>query len=360
MVGWTRRIKGLVVCLALGGCAGSSATVEQPPAGTAQDGNALNESGIDPRMEPLTLVSSTWSPFVDEAGRPRLATDIVSRALNRAGIPTRPLLVPSGELLPALEAGQYDGTEALWETPERNEFLLFSIPYLENRLVLLERASPSKPAASLDELAGKRLGVVRGYAYGPEITEAAGPELVEGDNDEDNLRALLRGKLDAILVDELLVYYLFTYDGARARELLQSSREAVATHSLHFALQKTHPQAEAIIAAFNAQVQGMIRDGSFHQVLHVGWLVADHDGDGQDDYILSGEFAGTAPPTQEYQVVHEHPVAMSPQVGGPRFVIEGELYESWEVVPEQYKKGSPANEDLGTFLPGVSLVLTDF
>lgn len=367
MVGWRKAVIDMGLYLGLGclalGCAGNSAQVREAktePGGPSPAEAQLNESGLDPKMEPLELVSSVWAPFVDEEGRPRIATDLVTRALNRAGIPTNPVLVPNGSVETALEKGLVDGTEALWETPGRSTYLEFSIPYLENRLVLLERASAADPAQSLSELEGKTLGIVRGYAYGPEITEAPAPALVEGPSDEANLRALLRGELDAILVDELLVYYLFTYDGPRARELLQSSRKAVAHHSLHFAVRKSHPQAKAIIAAFNAQLQMMIRDGSYHELLHVGWLVADHDGDGQDDYLLSGEFAGTAPPQAPYQVDQRHPVAMGRQVGGPRFVIEGKLYESWEDVPAQYKRSSPANEDLGTFRPGVSLVLMDF
>ena len=253
--------------------------------------------------------------------------------------------------MPQLEAGKFDGSEVMWHTQERAQFLLFSKPYLENRLVLLTRNDKSPLASELSELKGKRLGLVKGYAYGPEIWQAKGPVIVDGSSDEDNLRRLLKGEIDYTLVDELLVYYLFNYDSAKATRLLRAGAKPIVTRPLHFVLRKDVPGAAEIMLRFDEMIPQMIADGSYHRILHLEWLVADVDGDGRNEAVLLGSQAGVAPPTTEYRV-------FGPKMQGtPRFMVNGEVYDDWSRVPDRYKV---ERERIDSFRPGVNIVLFEF
>ena len=56
-----------------------------------------------------------------------------------SALATRTTIVDAAQFTPALLEGQFDGSAAAWKDAERDRVLLFSQPYLENRLVLVGR-----------------------------------------------------------------------------------------------------------------------------------------------------------------------------------------------------------------------------
>ena len=94
---------------------------------------------LSAQTPPLTLVSTAWSPFTNEPGQPRFALDLVEAALGRFGVNAKTTIVSAAEFTPSLLGGRFDGSAAAWKDPERERALIFSQPYLENRLVLVGR-----------------------------------------------------------------------------------------------------------------------------------------------------------------------------------------------------------------------------
>lgn len=339
------RVLSCLLLLCLLGC-------QKSPPVSANEDRGASPSSDEAVSAPLSLASGVWAPFTDEKGKPRYAILLVEEALRREGISIKSTIVGQQDLMRELESGTFDGSEALWLSAERQKYLLYSEPYLENRLVLLGRADSDVSAKDVSELAGKRLGVVKNYAYGPEILEKSGPELVYANSDEDNLRALLKGEVDYIIVDELLTYFLFQYEPEKAGKHLKVASSSLATRSLHLALRRDREGAAQIIEAFNRQLPQMRRDGTYHRMLNVAWIIADVDGDGQAETVASGKNLGTAPPGAGY-----HLSGTSPS-GAPRFVVNGEVYDEWQTVPEEFK--GPAEDPVGRFQPAINLVLLEF
>ena len=83
--------------------------------------------------------------------------------------------VDNDKYTPALISGPFDGSAAAWRDQQREAVLLYSEPYLENRLVLVARRGGNVSAQSLAALKGRRIAIVEGYAYG-DIDEATTPE----------------------------------------------------------------------------------------------------------------------------------------------------------------------------------------
>src|SRR5262249_29240370 len=126
---------------------------------------------------PLSLVSTAWSPFTNAPGQPRFALDLVEDALGRIHVTAKTTIVSAEEFTPALLGGRFDGSAAAWKSEERERALIFSQPYLENRLVLVGRHGVDVLAKSLADLKGKRVAIVQGYSYGDTI-DSAGPTFV--------------------------------------------------------------------------------------------------------------------------------------------------------------------------------------
>lgn len=347
-VQWFARLAPVLVVLF--GCgAPSSGPASAAPA----------QSSLD-----LRLASTPWVPFTGDANQPRVALYLVESALERAGYAARTTIVPDGTLTGLLREGKYDGSAALWAGEDRETFLLYSKPYLENRLLLVGRKGSDVSAKSLHELGGKRVGIVQGYAYGPELDAAKEPTFVRQKSTEENLRALSAGQVDYILLDALLVHYLFEQQPKRASEGLEVGSATLIERTLHFGVRKSLPGAQQIIDRFNGVLESMMRDGSYHAALQVTWLTADVDGDGREELVGVGPAVGAAPPAHSYVLFSEataappvatkQPAAAPPpgksQVAGSggsgqhaRYYVGGHVYESWEEVPESFKIQPGAN-----------------
>ena len=97
------------------------------------------------------------------------------------------------------------------------------------------------------------------------------------------IAAVLEGRAEAALVDELV---------ARAHQESQPDSKAelvntvLAFRELHFAVSRSHPQAQSIIADFHRSYELMLKDGAVNEALGVDWLATDLGDDGKMDLVL--------------------------------------------------------------------------
>jgi polar amino acid transport system substrate-binding protein len=291
----------------------------------------------------LRLVSTAWSPFTNAPGQPRVALDLVEAALGRIGVSATTTLVEPPAFTSALLTGPYDGSGAAWKDADRERVLLFSRPYLENRLILVGRHGADVSAASLSALAGKRVAIVDGYSYGD--IEAVGPAFVRTASDEDSVTQLLREQVDYALVDDLVVQRLLTSHPGEAQARLQIGARPLIVRPLYLAIRRSRPDAESIVSRFDDQLVRMIADRTYHQILHVDWLRADVDGDGVDEYVPKSDRAGKAAPQHAYTLVTSQPSTPERAGAGTRFYLGGNIYTDWASVPNRYKVEDPQYPD---------------
>jgi ABC-type amino acid transport substrate-binding protein len=281
----------------------------------------------------LSLASDVWPPFTDVPANASFAMDIVDTALQRINIDVEYNILNFGNVMTGISRGDYDGSAALWYTPEREGRLVFSDPYLENQLILVGQKGADVSPVSFSELSGLRIGVVKNYAYGEELTNADGIALIYGDSDQQNLEKLLSGNVDYILVDAILIQYLLKYQVNDVSELLAIGQVPIIGKTLHFALSRKFEDADLVIERFNAEITTMIEDGTYNEILGLNWVQADVDGDGIMELVLKGEAAGTAAPERVYSIYG------SDQYNNTnRYYIEGETYDGWNNIPDRYKK----------------------
>ena len=306
----------------------------------------------------LQLASTVWPPFTDIAGRDRIAIDIVKTALEEIGYRVDAHILPNRELTEALQEKIFDGSFALWNSQKREEFLFYSRSYLENRLVLISRKENALDVDDLSALTNKKIGIVAGYAYGPDLRKQLDLFLVEGADNNENLKKLLAGELDGMIIDQVVAHTLIEHYPEKTRKLLHIGNKVLLTRTLHLTIQKSLPHAQEIIDRFNRQLEILISSGKYNQILGFKWILADIDGDGVKEYILGqGYQAGKDAPQKTYDLFSldlshlDDPQdvdarATKDQQQGKneenvQFWIEGKKYEDWERIPEKYKRPEP-------------------
>jgi polar amino acid transport system substrate-binding protein len=323
----------LVAALALAtACDGQSAP-STPPA----------ELSDESESRTLVLATSEWAPYTGGADTPRIAQTLVRDALISSGYDAKfETYEVFAEAEARLVAGAVDGSPALWKSAEREERLLFSEPYLVNRLVVVGRAGADVKASSLTDLAGKRVAVVEGYAYGEAVDSATDVNWDRRPDQEACFRALLASEVDYVLIDELVIRHLAERQPADVAKHLAIGEAALVTRSLHFAVSRNRADAVSLIETFNAKIRNLLAQGKFHAILGIRWIRADVDGDGVEELALApGAAAGEAPPTWSYDLEAERgPLATESTVQPAKqdrvgFFVDGQRYERWEDIPPE-------------------------
>ena len=302
----------------------------------------IGSVALGAQTAPLRLVSTSWPPFTSGTGQPRIALDLVEAALGRIGVKATTTIVEPAQFTSALLVdSNFDGSGAAWKDAERERTLIFSNPYLENRLFLVARRGDDVSATSLAALKGKRVTVVEGYSYG-EGFDQSGVVVVRSRSDEDSLRLLLDRKVDYALMDDLVVQHIVASYPSQVQLRLQVGTTPLVTRPLHLALRRAMPSAQATVKEFNAQLRAMIADGTYHRLLQVDWILADVDGDGLTEYVPSSERVGKTEPLRAYMVSTDS--SGQRRESQRRFMIGGTVYDSWTMVPGQFKVDSPSKD----------------
>lgn len=286
----------------------------------------------------LRLVSPVAPPFTDAAPRPRFALDLVEAALQRTKVSATTALVTNGQYGNALMTGPYDGGGMVWRDSTREKALLYSEPYLENRLVLIGRTGADVSMKALATLKGKRVAIINGYAYGDD-NENAGPTWVRTDGEQQSLTMLLESKVDYVLMDDLVVQYLVGGYPEESRTRLSIGTYPLVVRPVHIALHRSLPDAAVIIKGFNSQLKAMILDHTYHKLLHVDWIYTDVDGDGKKELISASDQAGKTAPQRAYNLFSQSQADAQVQKSNDqeRYFFGGAVYNGWSSVPDKYK-----------------------
>ncbi|MBF0189415.1 MAG: transporter substrate-binding domain-containing protein, partial [Magnetococcales bacterium] len=144
-----------------------------------------------------------WHPyeFLDDQGRHQgLSAAFVTRIETILGVTFRPPeSLAWSENIDRAKGGDLDILTAVASTPERREFLHFSKPYMIWPNVIATHAGRAK-ISRLEDLAGKRTGVVRGYAIEETLRrEFPQANLLPQKDIAAGLLAVTTGTLDAFV-----------------------------------------------------------------------------------------------------------------------------------------------------------------
>lgn len=175
-------------------------------------------SGCGTESEPseTIIVGLDESPlgFKNERGEiVGFEVDLAREAISCAGAKAEFKIIHWNEKEAELNSGNID---MIWNgmdiTPERQEIMLFSKPYMDNRrIIAVIKGNPQK-ITSVGDLEGKNIGVKAGttsefYVENDERLKTGIKELKIYDSDESTFLALEKGEIDAVICDEIIGRY---------------------------------------------------------------------------------------------------------------------------------------------------------
>jgi len=234
--------------------------------------------------ELLKLANDEWPPFITTGEQKGVAEQLVCAALERSGWSCSVQVQPWETVLDEAQSGAIDGIVAAWRTPEREAYLLFSESYITNRIIAVVNSAVPVDLLSIAGLAGLKVAMVSGYAYGAEIEQKTiASTIVSAPDSLAAMQAVQNGLADAALVDELVAMEL-TQTGKVSGVVLTET--VLATRELHFAMSMKNPRASDIIRDFEREYKAMLADGTVSEILNVDWLATEFGHPGRTDIVL--------------------------------------------------------------------------
>jgi polar amino acid transport system substrate-binding protein len=209
-----------------------------------------------------------YAPFSDESlPGDGFSNDLVVKAMKETGHVVKIIIVPWARGLAGTINGTYDILPSTWYSAERAKVLLFSDPYTVNRLVFAKPKGSIFEYTKLEDLAGKSVGTVIGYAYGDEFLNSRLFKRDPVENTLINLRKVAAGRIDLTLDDELTLQYLIQTKLPQLADKLALTSGTLSQKEMYMAFSRRRPDAARLVADFNKGLAEMKADGSYQATL---------------------------------------------------------------------------------------------
>jgi polar amino acid transport system substrate-binding protein len=156
----------------------------------------------------VVLVNADYPPYVMPEGHPAgpgIDMEIAMAALENMGVRAVVKLVPFKRVLAMLEAGQADLTTSLSYQTERDEYLYWSLPYrTDTSYIFFTRRDSDFEPKRIEDLRGRKVGVVRGFVLPAAFADDPAIEKVEAPHIPSLLAMLLEGRFEALIVNSIV------------------------------------------------------------------------------------------------------------------------------------------------------------
>jgi polar amino acid transport system substrate-binding protein len=248
----------LATALALSGCSNSG---DEPDGAGTSGTNASADLGLvqDGVLTVAILPTQRPTSYVEDGEPMGMAIDFTDELAERMGLDVEYTAVELQSALTQISAKRYDtAAMGLVATEERRQMLDFSTPWLYGWFSLMTDSGSDAPK-SLDELAGRTVGVVTGSQQEnllkldyPEIQVRAFPD------DTAMLAALVAGQTDGAMVGSNNV-----------KQVQQQYPQLDASDELPLPDPESYPVPKgnsALKDAISEGIEALMNDGTFNEI----------------------------------------------------------------------------------------------
>ena len=187
--------------------------------------------------------------------------DILNLICDELGVELEIKQMDFDSVLPGVQAGKFNvGVSGISVTPEREKNTLFSTPYcLAAQAIVVLKDSPITCKADLE---GKTVAVQTGTTA-EEFCMGAGYTVNAYTANTDAQQALLSGKVDAWVIDDLTAADMVKLYNAENGEILVVLPEAMTTEPYAFAFMKG---SDDLAAPINEILNKLLADGTIADI----------------------------------------------------------------------------------------------
>lgn len=218
--------------------------------------------------ETITITTGEYPPWTSQSLKyGGYVNRVISEAFKRQGITVKYLYFPWKRAIETARSGEHAATSFWFYSKDREADFIHSEPVMNMKTVFFHLRTTPIPEnwSSLEEFQGFRIGATRGYTYTKAFWDMAKTGKLKVDvvtDDEQNMRKLLAGRIQAFPIDELTGWDLLNRKFAPAqRDLLTTTRRPLVTGNGYLLISRKYPNATQLANKFNLGLKQLHDEG---------------------------------------------------------------------------------------------------
>ncbi len=219
--------------------------------------------------EPLVLVSDPWCPVAcgEQDPRPGYVVELAQAIFEPLGYPVQYQIVPFSRAEMLVNRGEVSGFIGVLQLPKRQSWHFPKHPQAVSRVCFYTLPGQRWQFSGLASLEGLRLGVIRGYNYGPELEPllplAHRDEISGVDALRRNMAKLQAGRVQALVEYELVAQYQQFSSGLK----LRNAGCTQTADALFLAFSPQQPGGAKLAQLLDEGMQRMRKSGELARIL---------------------------------------------------------------------------------------------
>jgi polar amino acid transport system substrate-binding protein len=226
-------------------------------------------AGLEAQSKKVTAAADPWPPFIDDKSSTQgLSLEIIRAAMTTQGYQVEMQFLPWARAEASVKSGEIDIVPDVWMTEERSANLLFSEAYTANQVKFIKKKGDSYEFTGMASLAGKNIGVVRGYGYSDAFNKAANFKRDEAVDTITCIKKMLAGRIDLTLDDQIAVASVIKKTEPKLLDEIDFTKNSLSVNKLYIASGLKNPRSKEIIDAFNKGLAIIKGNGKLSEILN--------------------------------------------------------------------------------------------
>jgi polar amino acid transport system substrate-binding protein len=216
----------------------------------------------------VSLAVAEWPPYVShDLEAYGFTSEIVAEAFTRVGYTVKTSFMPWKRALHKVAEGAYDATYPAYYSEERTQLYAMSKPFFTAPMGFYKRKESPIAYQTLQDLQPYTIGIVRAYVNTAEFDAAAYLKKDIADDDEQNLKKLLKGRVDLIIIDKFTAQHILNTRMPEGKALLEFLEPPLDMKSFHLLVSRNIKDSEQTLHDFHRGLQEIVADGTISRIL---------------------------------------------------------------------------------------------
>jgi len=216
----------------------------------------------------ISLAVAEWPPYVSNDLKDYgFISEIVAEAFARVGHTVKMSFMPWKRALHKVAEGIYDATYPAYYSEERTQLYAISKPFFTAPMGFYKRKDSPIAYQTLQDIQAYTIGIVRAYVNTSEFDAAAYLKKDIADDDEQNLKKLLKGRVDLIIIDKFTAQHILNTRLPEGKALLEFLEPPLDMKSFHLLVSRNIKDSAQTLHDFHRGLQEMVADGTISRIL---------------------------------------------------------------------------------------------
>ncbi len=219
-------------------------------------------------QQTIQLGTSEWAPYFGSKMKNQgPIAEITKTAFEAAGYKIQIQFMDWNRAVGLAKQGKTDGILGCYNTEERAQEFQISDTIGETTLVFFSNSNADINYSSLNDLAGYKIGIVRGNAITPEFDSADFLKKDIANQTENNIKKLLAGRIDLFVESKFVGIDIINSKFSPDKEKIKVLSPPLKINTLHIGITRKNPDHQKINEALDTAIQELRGNGTMEKIL---------------------------------------------------------------------------------------------